>query len=149
MERSGYQRFRELLEELKNSGLITNDADFARKTDVKRSYISELRNEKRVLTATYIERIYNSFPCVSQRWLLTGEGEMLKDCQNYNNNGVLINGSNTNSPINNKHYYSDALQTQNEQLLERVKEKDEQIKEKDAQIKSLLAIIEKQTTKGI
>lgn len=62
--------------------------------------------------------------------------------QNNNNNGVLINGSNTNNPINNKHYYSDALQIQNELL-------QAQIKEKDAQIKSLLAIIEKQTTKGI
>ena len=65
---------------------------------------------------------------------------MLKEMQN--NNSVLINGSNTNSPINNKHYYSDALQIQNELL-------QAQIKEKDAQIKSLLAIIEKQTTKGI
>lgn len=59
-----------------------------------------------------------------------------------NNNGVLINGSNTNSPINNKHYYSDTLQIQNELL-------QAQIKEKDAQIKSLLAVIEKQTTKVI
>lgn len=66
---------------------------------------------------------------------------MLKEMQN-NNNGVLINGSNTNSPINNKHYYSDTLQIQNELL-------QAQIKEKDAQIKSLLAVIEKQTTKVI
>lgn len=66
-----------MLKELKASGKITNDADFARKTDVKRSYVSELRNEKRTLTASYVGQIYNTFPFISQRWLLTGEGSML------------------------------------------------------------------------
>jgi transcriptional regulator with XRE-family HTH domain len=55
-----------------------------------------------------------------------------------NNSGVVVNGDNNNSPIDNRHYYSDSpdvLRAQIELLDERIKEKDAQIKEKDAQIK--------------
>ena len=132
------------------TGKISSQKDLGEKLGyTNESSFSQVINNKVPFPKKTVKNIKTLFPEINTNWLITGEGEMLKDCQNYNNNGVLINGSNTNSPINNKHYYSDALQTQNEQLLERVKEKDEQIKEKDAQIKSLLAIIEKQTTKGI
>ena len=52
----------------------------------------------------------------------------------------MIQGQNhlNNSPIDNRHYYSDSpdvLKAQIELLDERIKEKDAQIKEKDAQIK--------------
>lgn len=149
MENAMNERFIKAMEYLINSRLVYNQADFANILGVGRSLISDFKNNSKPVTERYVLKISDHFDIFNTTWLLTGEGEMLKDCQNYNNNGVLINGSNTNSPINNKHYYSDALQTQNEQLLERVKEKDAQIKEKDAQIKSLLAIIEKQTAKGI
>ena len=52
--------------------------------------------------------------------------------------GVIVNGNNSNSPIDNRHYYSDSpdvLKAQCDLLEERIKEKDAQIKEKDAQIK--------------
>ena len=55
-----------------------------------------------------------------------------------NGSGVVVTGDNTNSPIDNRHYYSDSpdvLRAQIELLDERIKEKDAQIKEKDAQIK--------------
>ena len=63
-----------------------------------------------------------------------------------NNSGVVVNGDNNNSPIDNRHYYSDSpdvLKAQIELLDERLKEKDAQIKEKDAQIKQLLDILAK------
>ena len=63
-----------------------------------------------------------------------------------NNSGVVVNGDNTNSPIDNRHFYSDSpdvLRAQIELLDERIKEKDAQIKEKDAQIKQLLDILAK------
>ena len=69
-----------------------------------------------------------------------------------NSSGVIVNGNNSNSPIDNRHYYSDSpdvLRAQVELLEERIqekeerlKEKDAQIKEKDAQIKQLLDILQ-------
>lgn len=76
------QRFRSLLKELKNLGKVLNDSDFATKTGVNRSYVSELRNDKRVLTTNYIEQIYNTFPEINRVWLLTGEGSMLTEERN-------------------------------------------------------------------
>ena len=73
---------------------------------------------------------------VNLEWIKTGIGDILIDPVNVS--GVLINGDNTNSPIDNRHYYSDSpdvLRAQIEILEERIKEKDAQIKEKDAQIK--------------
>ena len=55
-----------------------------------------------------------------------------------NSSGVVVNGDNVHSPIDNRHYYSDSpdvLRAQIDLLDERIKEKDAQIKEKDAQIK--------------
>ena len=63
-----------------------------------------------------------------------------------NASGVIVNGNNSNSPIDNRHYYSDSpdvLRAQIDILDERIKEKDAQIKEKDAQINRLLDLLEK------
>ena len=72
-------------------------------------------------------------------------GEMLNSGQAITNeSGVLINGDNINSPINNRQHNSDSpdvLRAQIELLTERIREKDAQIAEKDAQINSLLDIL--------
>ena len=55
-----------------------------------------------------------------------------------NSSGVIVNGNNSNSPIDNRHYYSDSpdvLRAQIDLLDERIREKEERLKEKDAQIK--------------
>lgn len=78
------QRIRELLAGLKISGAILNDSDFATKTGVNRSYVSELRNGKRGLTTNYVEQICSNFPGVSRVWLLTGNGTMFVE-ENQNN----------------------------------------------------------------
>ena len=60
--------------------------------------------------------------------------------------GVIVNGDNVHSPIDNRQYYSDSpdvLRATIDLLDERIKEKDAQIKEKDAQIKQLLDILAK------
>ena len=62
------------------------------------------------------------------------------------NTGVVVNGDNVHSPIDNRQYYSDSpdvLRATIDLLDERIKEKDAQIKEKDAQIKQLLDILAK------
>ncbi|GAD04524.1 hypothetical protein PORCRE_210 [Porphyromonas crevioricanis JCM 15906] len=45
--------------------------------DVDKSYISELRNNKRNLTEQFVASLISTFNDVSGDWLLTGEGEML------------------------------------------------------------------------
>ncbi len=62
-----------------------------------------------------------------------------------NSSGVIVNGDNTNSPIDNRHYCSDSpdvLRAQIDFLEARIIEKDAQLKEKDAQIKQLLDILQ-------
>ena len=87
------------------------------------------------------EVIYAKCVKISAEWLLTGEGDMIikKPLAIENNSG-----DNKNSPIENKHYYSespDVLRAQIDLLDIRIKEKDAQIKEKDAQIAKLLDIL--------
>lgn len=132
------ERFSQIITALFSS----NKSAFASAIGVTPSVVDNLVGKRHGKPSFDVVEKVSALAEININWLLTGEGEMLKEMQNNNNNGVLINGSNTNSPINNKHYYSDALQIQNELL-------QAQIKKKDAQIKSLLAIIEKQTTKGI
>ena len=98
------------------------------------------------LGADKLKIIINAFPDLSLTWLLLDEGDMIgkPSVSADNNSGVIINGANRNSPIDNRHYYSDSpdvLRAQIEMLDDRIKEKDAQIKEKDAQIHTLLNIL--------
>lgn len=72
------QRFRELFDRLKNDGKIYNATDLSVKLEVDKSYISELRNNKRNITEQFVASLVSVFNDVSAEWLLTGEGEMLK-----------------------------------------------------------------------
>ena len=88
--------------------------------------------------------IINSFPELSLDWLLSDDDDMAMKNQSFVNSGVIVQGNNSNSTIDNRQYYSDSpdvLRAQIDMLDERIKEKDAQIKEKDAQIKQLLDII--------
>ncbi len=111
-------------------------SEFGRRIGVSSSYVDSIRKS---IDKDKLLSIAESFPDLNQQWLLYGMGEMLNSGQVITNeSGVLINGDNTNSPIDNRHYYSDSpdvLRAQIEILDERIKEKDAQIKEKDAQIK--------------
>ena len=107
-----------------------------------------VRNMRKSISPEKLESIVHSFPSLSPGWLMTGEGAMLRGAMSQkiggNNSGVMINGENNNSPIDNRQYYSDSpdvLKAQIEILDERIKEKDAQIKEKDAQINKLLSIL--------
>ena len=123
-------------------------AEFGRVIGVSDAYVSAIRNS---VSPKVLQSIASSYPDLSIEWLLTGEGEMLKGNMQKvgdNTSGVVINGNNhlSNSPIDNRKYYSDSpdvLRAQIDLLDERIKEKDAQIKEKDAQIKQLLDILAK------
>ena len=111
------------------------------------SSMSQILNGKVTLSERFIKKLSTIDNRINEDWIRHESGNMLKTTQVITNeSGVLINGDNTNSPIDNRHYYSDSpdvLRAQIELLDERIKEKDAQIKEKDAQIKSLLDIISK------
>ena len=98
----------------------------------------DIKADKCGISREVANRIQEKFKTISVSWLIGGEGNMIIGEQRlHNESGVLINGDN-NSPIDNRHYYSDSpdvLRAQIDFLEERIKEKDAQIKEKDAQIK--------------
>ncbi len=122
-----------------------SERGFCASIDVSPAYVG---NISKSIQPDKLARISKQYPDLDIVWLLTGEGEMLRksSAQNVsgNNSGVMINGENNNSPIDNRQYYSDSpdvLKAQIELLDERIKEKDAQIKEKDAQINKLLSIL--------
>ena len=107
-----------------------------------------IKNMRKSVSPDKLQSIVQKFPDLNPGWLMAGEGNMLKNNVNVSgdNSGVVVNGNNSNSPIDNRHYYSDSpdvLKAQIELLDERIKEKDAQIKEKDAQIKEKDAQIKK------
>ena len=119
-----------------------NAKQFAEKIGLERPQaIYDIQKGKtKSISPSMANKILSAFPELNKSWLLSGEGNMLKNNVNVggDNTGVVVNGDNTNSPIDNRHYYSDSpdvLKAQIELLDERIKEKDAQIKEKDAQIK--------------
>ena len=103
----------------------------------------DIRSGKCGFSKTLAGKIQDKFPNINAEYLLTGKGNIsgISEIKNGDNTtGVVIQGQNqiNNSPIDNRHYYSDSpdvLKAQIELLDERIKEKDAQIKEKDAQIK--------------
>ena len=100
-----------------------------------------IKNMRKSVSPDKLQSIVQKFPELNPGWLMAGEGNMLKGNVNVSgdNSGVVVNGNNSNSPIDNRHYYSDSpdvLKAQIELL-------DERIKEKDAQIKQLLGILSK------
>ena len=106
-----------------------------------------VRNMRKSISPDKLRSIVQKFPELNPGWLMTGEGNMLRESAD-NNSGIVISGNNKleNSSIHNdhRHYYSDSpdvLKAQINLLDERIKEKDAQIKEKDAQIKKLLDIL--------
>lgn len=78
LDYSRNQRFVELLDELKSRRIVYNDADFAARVHVNRSYISELKNNKRKLTEQFVRSICHEFHFISSEWLLSGEGHMME-----------------------------------------------------------------------
>ena len=112
------------------------------------------------ITYDWATAILAEYPNYSYDWVFKGEGDIITQHIGDNNSGVIINGSNNDSPIDNRHYYSDSpdvlrneimcLEEEISMLQGHIKtidtllvEKDAQIKEKDAQIKQLLDILQK------
>ena len=74
---------------LKSEKIIRNQQDFAERTGINKSVLSELVNGKRSLSEQYVRAITGVFKQINPIWLLSGEGEMLKKPQ-IESNAVLV-----------------------------------------------------------
>lgn len=72
------QRLNQTIEELKKQRRIHSASDFARIIGIDKGDLSRMVNGKRPITQHLVGLILAQFPDISEEWLLTGEGEMLK-----------------------------------------------------------------------
>lgn len=71
------ERFRTLLSTLKKLQRIYNDTDFSIKVGTTKTYISEIKNNRRKVTEQFVTFVANAFPEVNPEWIISGKGEML------------------------------------------------------------------------
>ena len=76
------QRIKELVSFLKESKRIRNQQDFVERIGSDKSTVSQILSGKLSVPNNMFEKICNAFPGISQSWLLTGEGNMLKEGNN-------------------------------------------------------------------
>lgn len=88
------QRFKEITNELKSQRRVYSDADLARILGISRGEMSNVMSGKRPVSKRIVDNMSTHFPEVNTAWLLTGEGEMLKDTSaNAENHSVSIAGA--------------------------------------------------------
>ena len=88
------QRLKEIVEELKNQRNVYSYADFARIVDIPRGDLSQMMSGKRKVSKRCVSNLLANFPEINDKWILTGEGEMLKDYSaNSNEHSVSIAGT--------------------------------------------------------
>ena len=73
------QRFKEITTVLKSERRVYSDADLARILGISRGEMSNVISGKRPVSKRIVNNMSTHFPEVNITWLLTGEGEMLKD----------------------------------------------------------------------
>lgn len=73
------ERLKIFINYLKEQRRVVSDSEFAKLTGKQRSFISELIAGKRTLSEQYVLKIADVFKELNKDWLLTGNGEMLKE----------------------------------------------------------------------
>ena len=73
------QRIKELVSFLKENKRIRNQQDFVERIGSDKSTVSQVLSGKLPIPNNMFDKICNAFPDVSQSWLRTGEGSMLKE----------------------------------------------------------------------
>ena len=73
------QRFKEITTVLKSERRVYSDADLARILGISRGEMSNVMSGKRPVSKRIVDNLSTQFPEVNTVWLLTGEGEMLKN----------------------------------------------------------------------
>ena len=73
------QRLNQTIQTLKEQRKIHSASDFARIIGVDKGDLSRMVNGKQPITQRFVGIISTHFPEINEDWLLTGEGEMLKN----------------------------------------------------------------------
>lgn len=73
------QRVKLIVNELKEQRRIHSDADCARLIGIDKAELSKMMSGKRNISQRCINGLLTTFPEISEEWLRTGEGEMLKN----------------------------------------------------------------------
>jgi hypothetical protein len=118
-------------------------ANFFKKTDIAASNFkgSGLKSE---IGGDKIVKILSEYPDLNPEWLLTGEGEMLKNPNGNGNQSIVgnnsiqgnITGNNKIQQGNNADYPLETLRSLLQEKDKRIKEKDEQLQAKDKQLQA-------------
>lgn len=77
MENVESKRLKEFIDYLKYNKMIYNETDFCEKAGFVKSFLSDMKNGKKKITAQSVMKIVLAFPFVNPLWLLYGEGEMV------------------------------------------------------------------------
>lgn len=87
------RRLKEIADELKSQRKVYTYADLARILDIPRGDFSQMMSGKRKVSKRCVSSLIAQFPEISEEWLLTGKGEMLKSQTSTTGNGsVSITG---------------------------------------------------------
>lgn len=121
------ERLKILLDELKNRRIVHNYADFASQMGKPRSIISELLNGKRTISELFVHEMTTKFPQVNADWLLTGNGEMLKEEAQPQN--AATEQPQEQGMIDKLFFLVESQRKDIETLIQLVKNKDEKIEE--------------------
>ncbi len=78
------QRFKEVFVFLKENKYVRNQQDFTERIGSNKSTISQIMNNRIRIPNNLFANINAAFPRINPHWLRTGEGEMLKDEENFN-----------------------------------------------------------------
>jgi transcriptional regulator with XRE-family HTH domain len=76
---SGLQRINDAIKFLKKNDFIEKQQDLVDKLGYNKTYISGILNGKTELSSKFIETFCTCFLIINRDWLLTGEGEMLRN----------------------------------------------------------------------
>lgn len=152
MKTNTSQRLELIVSYLRKEGVIYNWSDFSNKTSIVRSFLSEMRSGKKDLSEKTALKIVSAFPQINPGWLLTGEGEMIRqlssaahvgDVQGGTVVGAHVSGSG-HSISHNSHDggFADLLSQQRE-LHEIIRTEQVQQAKSQEQIDRLLALLER------
>lgn len=73
------QRLNQTIQTLKEQRRIHSASDFARIVGIDKADLSRMVNGKRPITQHFVGVISTHFPEIDTNWIITGEGEMLKN----------------------------------------------------------------------
>jgi hypothetical protein len=88
------ERFIYLVSYLKENRYIRNQQDFTERVKSDKSTVSQIMNNKITIPNKMFANILNAFPFISLEWLITGEGEMLKNSTISTRDNLNISGGN-------------------------------------------------------